>query len=146
MVIKGHLSVSIFLRVSWVQKRKCLHVVSYFLNHLRFRLVKHFKMNIWTSILWQIIIIVGQKWQEMVVKWPFILSDSFPIRVYVCNTCFELLKELLYSGGILEFVLLKLFNLYLGSDFWLLITKISLVIIFFCNKTQLSAITRVLLE
>ena len=26
--------------------------------------------------------IVGKKWPEMVVKWPFILSDSFPIRVY----------------------------------------------------------------
>ena len=52
------------------------------MNQIRFRLVRHLKMTVWTSVLWKIIMQLANKWPERVIKWPFILSDSFPIRVY----------------------------------------------------------------
>ena len=39
---------------------------------LKFRLVKHLKMTVWTSVLWKTNIQLTKKWPDMAVKWPFI--------------------------------------------------------------------------
>ena len=49
-----------------------LRFVSYLLYQSRFRLVKHLKMTVWTSVLWKKNIQLAKKWPDMVVKWPFI--------------------------------------------------------------------------
>ena len=38
-----------------------LHFVSYLFNKLRFRPIKHLKMTVWTSVLWNYIHVVGEK-------------------------------------------------------------------------------------
>ena len=47
---------------------KYLLFVSYPLNQLEFRPIKHIKMTVWTSVLWKITIQLAKKWPEMVVK------------------------------------------------------------------------------
>ena len=59
-----------------------MHFGPYLLYQFRFRFVKHLKMIIWTSVLWNSWQL-EKKWPGMVVKWLFVLSDSFPIRVYI---------------------------------------------------------------
>jgi hypothetical protein len=48
------------------------------LNQLIFRPVKHLKMTIWTSVLWQLII-------ELAKKWPKIFKKSFFARIFANN-------------------------------------------------------------
>ena len=65
------------------------------MHQLWFRLVKHLKMIVWISVLWM-----------MNPEQPFILSDSFRIRVYVWPVFPDL------SGNIfLRFIRFSLFNL-----------------------------------
>ena len=46
------------------------------------RLVLHLKITVWTSVLCKMKNTVGKNMARIGPKWPFILSDSFPIRVY----------------------------------------------------------------
>ena len=42
-----------------------------------FRPVRHLKMTVWTSVLWNIVIQLPKKWLETVLKWPFIIIFHF---------------------------------------------------------------------
>ena len=77
-----HLSVAIFLRFSRVLKLKYLHLLSELLNQKTGQASQNDRLNL--SFVTDNHI-VGQNWPEMVAKWPFILSDSFPTRVYILD-------------------------------------------------------------
>ena len=66
-----------FYNITKKQKWKYLHFESYLLNQLRFRPVKHIKMTVWTSVLWNVVMKLPKKWPEMVVKQPFIILFRF---------------------------------------------------------------------
>ena len=71
---------------------------------LRFRLLKHLKMTVWTLVLWKRNIQLVKKWSDIVVEWPFIscfflkvsraparppfTSEAIkfePIKIYYCK-------------------------------------------------------------
>ena len=59
------------------QKWKYLHFVSYCLNKLGFRSVKHLKLIVWISVLWKINLHMAKKWPERVLKLSFLSNIHF---------------------------------------------------------------------
>ena len=66
-----------FYNITKKRKWKYLHFESWIFIQSRFRPIKHLKMTVWTSVLWNIVMKLPKKWPEMVVKQPFIILFRF---------------------------------------------------------------------